>query len=285
MKFGVTFPYIDAPIIAELAEEAEAAGWDGIFVWDSIWGIDAWVTLTAVAMRTKRATLGVLLTPLSRRKPWEVASQTATLDRVSNGRLVFPVGLGAPETGWASFGEETDRKIRAERMDEGLDILTGLWKGQPFNYSGTHYQIKETSFVVPPPPLQQPRIPIWVVGAWPSEKSMQRVVKYDGLLPMKMGDKGASPVFTPDDIRVMQAYVAERRTLTTPFDIVIEGETPGDQPEQAISQVQKWAESGATWWQEDIWASVYEKDGIEGMRRRIKQGPPRWERYSSKTSG
>ncbi|MEZ4670857.1 MAG: LLM class flavin-dependent oxidoreductase [Anaerolineae bacterium] len=275
MKFGVTFPYIESKVTADLAAEAEAAGWDGIFVWDTIWGIDAWITLTAVALQTTRVTLGVLLTPLSRRKPWEVASQTATLDRLSGGRLVFPVGLGAPETGWANFGEETDRKIRAERMDEGLDILTGLWKGQPFNYTGKYYQIKETSFMPPPPPLQQPRIPVWVVGAWPSEKSMQRVIKYDGLLPMKMENGAASPHFTPDDIRAMRAYIEERRKLTTPFDIIVEGETPGDQPEQAAKQARQWADAGVTWWQEDVWAKVYETRGVEGIRQRLKQGPPR----------
>lgn len=89
--------------------------------------------------------------------------------------------------------------------------------------------------------------------------------------------EAATVNFTPDDIRAMKDYVAERRTLTTPFDIVIEGETPGDKPDQATKQVREWAEAGATWWQEDIWASIYEKSGIEGLRQRIRQGPPRWD--------
>jgi len=101
---------------------------------------------------------------------------------------VLPVGLGALDTGFDKFGEQTDRKTRAELLDEGLDIITGLWHGQPFNFNGKHFHVKETDvfFFPPPKPLQSPRIPIWVVGGWPHEKSMQRVIRYDGLLPAKM---------------------------------------------------------------------------------------------------
>ena len=152
-------------------------------------------------MQTERIHLGTMLTPLSRMRPWKLASETATLDRLSNGRVILSVGLGAVDTGFEAFGEVTDRKTRAELLDEGLDILTGLWRGQPFSYNGGHYQIKETSFYPPPPPVQQPRIPIWVVGAWPRMKSMRRALRYDGLLPNVLGDEGQPRETTPDDIR------------------------------------------------------------------------------------
>jgi alkanesulfonate monooxygenase SsuD/methylene tetrahydromethanopterin reductase-like flavin-dependent oxidoreductase (luciferase family) len=181
MKYGFVFPGNDAVLAVELAQEAEAAGWDGFFVWDAAWATDPWVTMGAIAAVTQRVRLGAIITPVSRRRPWKLASETATVDRLSNGRLILAVGLGAVDTGFTKFGEETDRKVRAERLDEGLDILTGLWKGLPFAYEGKHYRITpEELHLACPPPVQQPRIPIWVVGAWPRMKSMQRVLRYDG---------------------------------------------------------------------------------------------------------
>jgi alkanesulfonate monooxygenase SsuD/methylene tetrahydromethanopterin reductase-like flavin-dependent oxidoreductase (luciferase family) len=278
MKYGFVLPSGDARTAADFAYEAEAADWDGFFVWEPVWGIDAWVALTAAAMRTERIRLGTLLTPLSRMRPWKLASETATLDQLSNGRVILSVGLGAPDTGFESFGEVTDRKTRAELLDEGLDILTGLWRGQPFNYSGKHYQIKETSFQPPPPPVQQPRIPIWVVGAWPRKKSMRRVLRYDGLLPAKLNDDGSFAELTPADIQAMKAFVDEHRSQPTPFDIVMEGTTPGDDPEKAAAILRPWAEAGATWWIESHWEAPRDAEGRKVILQRIRQGPPRLNR-------
>lgn len=267
MKYGFVLPFGDARIAAEFAREAEEAGWEGFFVWDSVWGVDPWITLAAAAMVTERIRLGTMLTPVSRRRPWTLAGETTTLDNLSNGRVILSVGLGAPDTGFANFGEETDRKIRAELLDEGLEIITGLWRGQPFNFSGKHYLVKETSFSPPPPPVQSPRIPIWVAGGWPSTKSMQRVMRWDGLLPNKLGGSK----LTPDDIREMKAYIDEHRTTTTPFDIIVEGTTPGNNHAQSAAIVRPWTDAGATWWLEAPWSTSEH----EVVLARIRQGPPR----------
>src|SRR3990172_9740304 len=132
VKYGFVLPYGDARTAADLAYEAEKAGWDGFFVCEPVWGIDAWVALTAAAVRTERIRLGTMLSPISRMRPWKLASETATLDNLSNGRVILSVGLGAIDTGFEAFGEVTDRSMRAELLDEGLDILIGLWRGQPF---------------------------------------------------------------------------------------------------------------------------------------------------------
>ena len=155
-------------------------------------------------------------------------------------------------------------------MDEGLEVLTGLWGGQPFNFSGKHYQIKEATFFPPQPPLQMPRIPIWVVGAWPYPKSMQRVVKYDGLLPARLNDKGAFEKVTPADLREMAAWITQKRQLSTPFDIVVEGETQATEREKNTALMQEWKEAGATWWIEASWT---EPDLYKALKR-IKDGPP-----------
>lgn len=277
MKYGFVLPSGDARTAANIARAAEAAGWDGFFVWEPVWGIDAWVCLTTAAMVTERIRLGTMITPLSRMRPWKLASETATLDNLANGRVILSVGLGAVDTGFAAFGEVTDRKTRAELLDEGLDILTGLWRGQPFNYDGKHYQVRPTDFMPPPPPVQRPRIPIWVVGAWNRPKSMARVLRYDGILPNTMTPEGDHRPLTTDDVRDIKAFVDANRTEPGPFDIVVEGETPGSEPRKAGEQVRAWAEAGATWWIEALWPAPDKPSDPAAVRRRVEQGPPRIE--------
>ena len=278
MKYGFIIPGGDIHTVADLAAEAEAAGWDAAFYWDGI-NIqdmpmyDPWVTMAAMALRTRRVRLGAIVSPLSRRRPWKLARETVSLDHLSGGRLIVPVGLGAlDDGGFGKVGEPTDRKTRAELLDESLAILTGLWSGEPFQYDGKHYHLDTMTFL--PKPVQSPRVPIWVVAMWPSERSMQRALRYDGLLPNVRGADGAPRNVTPDDIREMAAYVAERRNQSTPFDIVMEGETPGDDPAQAAAIVRPFAEAGATWWNESRWGAMSD---VELVRTRIQQGPPRIE--------
>ena len=274
MRYGFILPGGDARVVAESARAAEAAGWDGFFIADCVWSVDPWVSLTAAAMLTERIELGTMLTPVSRYRPWSLAAQTATLDDLSGGRVILAVGLGALDTGFAEFGEETDRKTRAELMDEGLAIIDGLWRGQPFNFDGKHYHVRPTTFAPPPAPVREPRIPVWVVGAWPRPKSMDRVARWDGLLPDKIGADGQREDITPDDLRAMAAYLAARRPAeAAPLDIIVEGETPGDDSAAARAVIQPLREAGATWWLESRWGDGRDAEAQE----RIRQGPPRGE--------
>ena len=271
MKYGFVLPGGDARTAADLAHVAESEGWDGFFMWEPIWGVDPWVGLAAAAMRTEHIRLGTMLTPLPIRKPWKLASETATLDNLSGGRVILSVGLGAAmDTGFDKFGEPTDRKHRAELMDEGLDILTGLWRGQPYQFDGQHYHIQETNFMVPPSPIQQPRIPIWVVGAFPRKKSMQRALRFDGLIPTVMTEKGKTRNPMPEDIRQIKAYIAENRTENGHFDIIWEGVTPGKDKVKAAAIVQPWQDAGVTWWIESMW----EVGDPSKIMERVRQGPP-----------
>jgi len=277
MKYGFVFPGGEARTAAEFAQAAEEAGWDGFFVWEPVWGVDAWVSLAAAAMVTQRIRLGTMITPVSRMRPWKLASETATLDHLSNGRVILSVGLGALDSGFAAFGEVTDRQQRAELLDEGLEVLTRLWAGMPMRFEGKHYSVDvdESNFQTPPPPapVQQPRIPIWVVGAWPRHKSMQRALRYDGLLPNVMGADGKvrmSPA-TPDEVREMSAYVRAQRAKATPYDIVLEGETPGQDLGAAAAIVHPYAEAGVTWWLEARWTA----SSMDAVLERLRQGPPK----------
>ena len=282
MHYGICLPNmgVDAQTVVRLAQDAEEAGWECVLIWDCIdMGrehaptLDPWMVLAAIAMTTKHIRIGTIITPLSRRRPWKMARETVTLDHLSNGRLVLPVGLGeVSDGGFSKVGEQIDRKVRAQLLDESLDIITGLWSGKPFSYDGEHYHIQEMMFL--PTPLQTPRIPVWVVGAWKRTKSLQRTLRYDGILPAKMNADGSFADMTPADIHELKTYIAEQRSQNTSFDIVLEGETPGDNREQATAIVQPYADAGVTWWLESVWQILETQGGVEGMRNRIKQGPP-----------
>jgi len=267
MRYGFIIPGGGVRDIVELGREAEAAGWDAVFYWDGDWGVSPWVTLGAIAAHTERIRLGAVLHPLPWRRPWLLARDIATLDQLSGGRAVLPIGLGAvhdPE--WAAgstrTGEVIDRKVRAQLMDEGLDVIDGLWSGEPFTYDGQFYHLRDAT--LDPTPVQRPRVPIWVVAAWPRMKSMRRVLRCDGIL--------VSDEWTPDDLRAMRAFVEEHRGLDTPFDVVMEGSPRGGDPQETASAVRAWAERGVTWWLEAMWS---EPNSTEDVRARIRQGPPR----------
>lgn len=266
MKFGFVVPWGDADDVGDLAAVAEQAGWDGLFVWEPVWGVDAWISLGLAAVRTSKIRLGTLLTPPSRRRPWELASQVATVDRVSTGRVILSVGLGAVDSGFATFGEECDRRTRAELMDECLDIVCGLWGGQPFGYDGSHYSVESTEFPTIGHTVQQPRVPIWCVAAVGRERSVSRALKWDGVIPQVLdGDGGARQPHLPEIAELRERILAERGD--EPFDIVVEGTMSEHSPAA-------YADAGATWWIESMWEAMSEHSPVAAAYDRLRQGPP-----------
>ena len=277
MKFGFVASGGTTDQILEMAVEAEAAGWDGFFTWDGISvgemdTFDPWALLGAIAVKTSTMTLGAMVFPLSRRRPWKVVRETITIDHLSHGRLVIPVGLGAsPDDGGFSrvSGEVTDRRQRAELLDESLEILELAWKGETFSHEGKHYTA--TDLVFRPTPVQQPRIPIWVVAAFPSEKSMGRAIRWDGVLP-SLRKRPFGPLEASDVQEVMQWVSEHRSSSDKPFDLVLEGVTPGEDQEATTAQIRPLAEAGATWWIESRWEAPHNTP--EALLNRIRQGPP-----------
>ena len=126
MKYGVILPGGTATVQLEQAILAEQSGWDGVFVWEAGYGVDAWTLLAAMAASTSRVKLGTVLTPLPWRRPWKVASQVATLDQLSAGRAILTVGVGALSTDLPLTGEQTDLRTRAELLDEGIASRRGI---------------------------------------------------------------------------------------------------------------------------------------------------------------
>lgn len=272
MHFAINVPnfgsFGDPRVMADLAREAEAAGWDGMFIWDHVLWLwpqnhpvaEPWVSLAAMAAVTERIRIGPMVTPLPRRRPWQVARQAVTLDQFSNGRLILGVGLGGDWFGdYSRFGEPPDDRTHGAQLDEALDVVTGLWGGEPFSYTGQHYTVKETQFL--PRPLQQPRIPIWVAGMWPGTKPFRRAARYDGAAPIPREQDAR---LTPDDVREMVAYVRQHRASERPFDVVLSG--PPLEPGEYAAH----AEAGATWYQEGF---LWDHD-VEMARAHIRRGPP-----------
>jgi alkanesulfonate monooxygenase SsuD/methylene tetrahydromethanopterin reductase-like flavin-dependent oxidoreductase (luciferase family) len=288
MKYGLNLPNGgiggDARTLAELAQRAEAAGWDGVFledyiVWQSVQDTptyDPWVALAAMALRTERIRLGTSVTPLPRRRPWKLARETVTLDHLSNGRLILGVGLGdLTDVSFTAFGEASENRQRARMLDEALDVLVGLWSGQPFSYQGEHYQVSEVTLL--PTPIQQPHIPIWVGGAWPNPGPVRRAARWDGACLFKRTTDGSWHDMTPDDIRAMKASIESQRAKTAPFDVAITeiavgGRKRGDDWEKERAWIASVAEAGATWWVEYV---TSELGGLDAMRARIEEGPLR----------
>ncbi len=278
MRYGIVIPGGNPAVQCEMAQAAEAARWDALFVPDAIAIqdfsgnamalFDPWVMLAAIAAKTQRIRFGPLIAAVPRRRPWKLARETGTIDHLSNGRLILAAGLGAApdDGGFSKVGEPIDLKTRAELMDECLAIVNGLWTGKPFSFSGKHYHVDNMTMV--PPTVQKPRIPIWVVGVWPKPKSMNRVLQWDGIVVQKYKSEPGRKT-DPRDIRDIREFVEKHRNSSNPFDIVTGGRTPKKNPTSILPHVKSLADAGATWWLEEMWG-LSEKDFL----KRIEQGPP-----------
>lgn len=170
MRFGVYLPpfgpFGDPNVLVELAVRAEAAGWDGVFLWDHVLTdampiADPWTTLAAIAHATDDLLLGPMVTPPARRRPWVVARHASTVSRLSRGRLVVGTGVGVDESGdFSGFGEPADLATRSAMLTEGLEVMRAMWAGEALEHSGTHYQVNIAA--TEPEPH---RIPLWMASS------------------------------------------------------------------------------------------------------------------------
>ena len=193
-----------------------------------------------------------------------------SVDLLSNGRLILGVGIGWPtDPEFTRFHGETDLRTRADMLDEGLEILTGLWTGEPFEFHGDHYDLEPVTFL--PRPVQQPRIPIWVAAMWPQRRPVRRAARWDGIAPIMFDiekDEFSPP--TAEVVAEIMAYVEKHRTSPETFDYAITGFiTRGNALTEWLAEVEA---AGATWWR-DTWMPEM---GIEheAWMADVLQGPP-----------
>lgn len=289
MNYAVYVPtfgeYADASVLASLAADAEGAGWEGFFIWDHLamwWDrsapvADTWVALTAIALATSRVRIGPLVTPLPRRRPHKLARETVSLDRLCGGRLVLGVGLGANEHEFEAFAETAGLAVRASMLDEGLQVLDGLWSGDDFGFHGEFYEVTGARFL--PTPLQRPRIPIWVAGSWPKRAPFRRAAAWDGAI-CALAEPG--DFNTPVEVVAAVRELAMRhRADDASFDLVIVNGNPAWDNDVDAAEVARYAAAGLTWWLEDIspWrfgGTAEPPWALGAMRERILAGPPRF---------
>ena len=274
-------PAADPRRLGELAAVAEDAGWDAVFVEDYIVyqnrqdvpTFDPWVALAAMALATSRVRLGTMVTAPARRRPWKLAREATTLDHLSGGRLILGVGLGDPsDTTFAAFGEATGLAARAGMTDEALEVLAGLWTGEPFRHEGRHYRFDEVTFL--PPPVQRPRIRIWIGGGYPNPGPLRRAARGDGAWLYRVAAKGETEdtggVLTPDELREVRRLVGVGRPKGAPFDLVVHGPQRGHDRGRERERLVASAEAGATWTGD--WIPPAEP---EVMRAAVARGPLR----------
>jgi alkanesulfonate monooxygenase SsuD/methylene tetrahydromethanopterin reductase-like flavin-dependent oxidoreductase (luciferase family) len=285
LQRGLAVPcFAEDPMeLAELGVEAERAGFDGFFLWDHIVFsntgegppiVDPWLVLAVVAARTTRIRLGTMITPVPRRRPWQLAKETTTLDRLSNGRLILGVGIGSPAYGdFGIFHEPADERVRAELLDEGLDILAGLWSGERFSYQGRHFTLDPVRFT--PTPVQRPRIPVWVGGVLPAARPIARAARWDGMVPIRFSERALVRPSAADMADVGAKIAAARAAAQVTaagspaeFDLVVWAEV-AEVPAQVIQIARPYQDSGVTWW---IETAKPEPRWWEGVQERVASG-------------
>jgi len=275
-------PFADAGLLADLARDAERAGWEGLFIWDELMPVyehamgrpkvdadpgdwlaaaDAIVALTAIAAATERIRFGALVTPVARLRPEVFAHQTATLDRFSGGRLIVGVGLGSPDSQFAAFGYHTDVRTRAAQVDEFLALLVELWSGAPVDFDGAYF--KASGVTLTPTPVQQPRIPVWI-GADSSRRApRRRAARWDGYAPASQ--QWPTGVISPAEYREALEEIGSLRAGSGPYDAVVIGNADATVPSAA--DLEEYEEVGVTW-------HLVQALTADQARERIRRGPP-----------
>lgn len=270
MRYGLEIPCggtgLDLGTLVDLAVLAEASGWGAVFFEDYLVHyagddpptFDPWVMLAAVAVRTSHLRIGTTVTALPRRDPRKLAREATTLDHLCAGRVTLAVGAGDPaDRGAPSTGR------RGPLTDERLGELLALLSGEP---------VGDVTFR--PPPVQRPRLPVWVGGSTQAGHVQRRAARADGIVPYKATDTGTWSDFTPAEVEALIAEVDAHRApgpaRPGPFDVALGGRRrrPDEAAERAYLAALESA--GATWWLEFVPPGTPEE-----MARAVARGPLR----------
>jgi probable F420-dependent oxidoreductase len=170
------FPFKDARGYWRWVDMCEAGGVDSLWQTDRIVSRDPFleclIAIAAIAGRTRRLKFGVNVISLALRDPILVAKQCATIDVISEGRLLPAFGIGSPHgPEWKTLNLDTT--TRGRRTDEALEIISRLWREEEVDYKGRHYHLTGAS--ISPRPAQ-PDLPIWIGGS--SEAAVRRTARY-----------------------------------------------------------------------------------------------------------
>lgn len=269
----------DTAALVDYGVAAEAAGWDGVFLIDHLiyppeqheGCSDPWMTLAGIAARTDSIRLASWVTPVARRQPWQLARDLATLDRLSDGRVILGTGLGS-EPDYTPFGRSYNTTKVSERYDEALEVIAGLWRGKPFSYDGEHFTLEDV--VMLPTPAQEPRIPIVTGGFWPNKAPFRRGARWDGIAPLSPVIRGVADNATQgdevtaspeDELRAMVEYYLV--VADEPGEIIL----PVDFPHAPPNVLDLYESMGVTWGLTTTWDQSH---NYNLTMDRIQEGPP-----------
>lgn len=280
MKFALhlfNFDYFgDLNLLAELAVDAEKAGWDAVFLSDHVnwpdmdtggvrldgFHMDPWIALGLIASKTKRILIGTAVTPIARRRPTKLAREVLTLHKFSGGRFKLGAGSGIWPSEFDDFGDSDSLRARAEMLDEGLELLQKLWRGQDYEHDGTHYQARGRTFYP-----GGTNVSIWVAASWPSRKPFKRAARFDGV--MVMSKDYANPV-SPDDVPKIRQIIDEYRTTGRPFNFGVALNST-DNATSDLERAAAYESAGVDWWQEGVFPPV---ENIDLLREIVTRGTP-----------
>lgn len=278
MRYAFNFPnfdYLSEPqVLVELAVDAEAAGWDAVFLWDHVNLIvpgvadggphaDPWITLGLIAANTRQVTIGTCVTPLARRRPVKLAREALTLQALSGGRFLLGAGLGDSPSEFQELGEVADLATRAEVLDEGLGLLRALWSGQAVDHRGKHYRVSSPPFVP-----SAVNVPVWLAGTWPNRRPFRRAARYDGVFAAKAGF--AEPL-SPQEVGQVADYVARHRASARPFNLAVAAVGTTDAAAD-VRHARALEAAGANWW---VDGTSPKFESLDSLRARVRRGPPR----------
>jgi alkanesulfonate monooxygenase SsuD/methylene tetrahydromethanopterin reductase-like flavin-dependent oxidoreductase (luciferase family) len=273
MQFSLNlmnFGYLgDVNTLADVAQEAEDGGWDAIFLWDHVnwtdmgFHVDPWIALGIIADRTERVKIGTAITPIARRRPIKLAREILTLHRMSGGRFVFGAGSGAWPSEFDDLGEQHDLRVRADMLDEGLELLKKTWSGESFEHQGTHYQARAQTFCP-----GGAEIPIWVGGTWPNRKPFRRAARFDGV--MAMNQHFNNPL-TLEHVSQIKRFITGHRENEKPFSLAVALNASNDYMAD-VDRALAYEDAGANWWQEGVYPPA---ENLDELRKTVRRGPPR----------
>lgn len=263
---------VEVSRLVEYAVAAEQAGWDGVFLSDSItWEYtEPWTILAGIATRTEELQLGTWITPIPRRQPWQLAHELATLDQLSDGRVILGGGLGTPSE-HETFGTHSEAANLGAKYDEALEIINELWAGDEFSFDGDNYTVDELELACSP--VQDPRIPIILGGWWPNKKPFQRAARWDGVMPNwpAMTEAGEGPQgeeasgTVEEELRELLEYY--HGLTDDPGDILL--------PMEPVNASEDYSEIcrelGVTWFLD---TSSFEPSEYSQNFEQIRKGPP-----------
>jgi alkanesulfonate monooxygenase SsuD/methylene tetrahydromethanopterin reductase-like flavin-dependent oxidoreductase (luciferase family) len=266
----MNFDYLgNVNVLTELAVDAENAGWDAVFLSDHVnwkdmgFHVDPWIALGLIADRTNRVLIGTGITPIARRRPTKLAREILTLHELSGGRFVLGAGCGLWRWEFDDLGDPGDLRVRAEMLEEGLELLQKTWSGDAFDHQGTHYRAKGQTFYP-----GGANIPIWLAASWPNPKPFRRAARFDGVMAVK---QDYSNPLSLGDVREIKRFITANRDGNKPFNLAVALNT-SDDPAADVERALAYEAAGADWWQEGV---IPLAENLDALRARVRRGPPR----------